>query len=241
MAAMVVAIEALEATMQEAVNNSKILNALDNAIAKALGLLVDVILLPFLPLLTAGIIWLFKEIMEFRVFWMKIWNSQLVKDMATVFSKGLAALLNLMIDVPTALAQGTLKILEWLMGLAGGIINLLLTIPEIAIPEALRWLKDFLADPIKTITIDLGLIGQELLRTASNTIRNLQKSLGMSVGDEGIDEGTINKENKKYFGNTGSIGYSPTNNSYLTINNNGQELTVVSLEKVNRLQTARNP
>jgi len=71
MAALAVAIDALEAVLTEAVNNSKIMATLDREISKALGLLVDLILLPFLPLLVGGIIQLYMAILGFGNLWNK--------------------------------------------------------------------------------------------------------------------------------------------------------------------------
>ncbi len=68
-AAVVAAIDALEATLNEAVQNSKIMNTLDREISKALGLLVDLILLPFLPLLVGAIISLYGAVIEFGKWW----------------------------------------------------------------------------------------------------------------------------------------------------------------------------
>ena len=58
-----VGIMALVDILKDAVSNSKILTTVLGTIGQALGLLIDVILLPFLPILITGIIWLYQGIM----------------------------------------------------------------------------------------------------------------------------------------------------------------------------------
>lgn len=84
-----VAIEALGSTIDEAIQQSKIITTLDEQISKALGLLVDLILLPFLPILVGGIIQLYTAIIKFGTEW-----DSLVK---AVKEKGLEAILELVI------------------------------------------------------------------------------------------------------------------------------------------------
>lgn len=63
------AIDTLTATLQESIDNSKIMKTLDEQISSALGLLVDLILLPFLPLLVGGIIQLYMAVIDFGKWW----------------------------------------------------------------------------------------------------------------------------------------------------------------------------
>ena len=51
--------------LKEMVSRSKILSTFMEQIGKALGLMLDLILLPFLPLLTMGIIWLYNAILKY--------------------------------------------------------------------------------------------------------------------------------------------------------------------------------
>ena len=74
MAALAVAIDALGAVLEEGINNSKIMNTIDKEISKALGLLVDLILLPFLPLILGAIIQLYMAILGFGADWKAGWK-----------------------------------------------------------------------------------------------------------------------------------------------------------------------
>jgi hypothetical protein len=67
--AVTTAIDALTAVVKEGIDNSKIINTLDKEISRALGLLVDLILLPFLPILIYGIITLYMAILAFGKWW----------------------------------------------------------------------------------------------------------------------------------------------------------------------------
>jgi len=104
-----IAVEALDATLKEAVNNSKIMNTLDKEISKALGLLVDLILLPFLPILVGGIIQLYMAVLAFG----KWWN-----DVTSVLKKeGLLGLIKLSIDAGINWAEEFIgSILKFLFG-----------------------------------------------------------------------------------------------------------------------------
>lgn len=80
-APMVAAIEGLESVLREMVNNSKITNTLDKEISKALGLLLDLVLLPFLPLLVGALITLYTAIMTFGRLWGDFWKSKEIKSL----------------------------------------------------------------------------------------------------------------------------------------------------------------
>jgi len=67
--AVTTAIDALTAVVKEGIDNSKIINTLDKEISRALGLLVDLILLPFLPILIYGIVTLYMAILAFGKWW----------------------------------------------------------------------------------------------------------------------------------------------------------------------------
>lgn len=106
---MVAAIEALEKVLTEAVNNSKITNTIDKEISKALGLLVDLILLPFLPLLVYGIITLYMAIINFGKWW-----SDLV---AFLKEHGILGLLKLAVEaVWKAVDEWIKNLIKWLFG-----------------------------------------------------------------------------------------------------------------------------
>lgn len=67
--------------IDKAVKQSKIVSTVQETIGKALGLLIDVVLMPFLPILTMGIVWLFKGIMLFHKLWSDIWDSKVIHMM----------------------------------------------------------------------------------------------------------------------------------------------------------------
>ena len=77
----------LVSILKEAVSNSKILTTVLGTIMQALGLLIDVILLPFLPILVTGIIWLYEGIMLFY----KVWSTT-VKTLTEALTKLTTAL-----------------------------------------------------------------------------------------------------------------------------------------------------
>ncbi len=78
---------ALVKVIGDAISNSKILTTVLGTIGQALGLLIDVILLPFLPILITGIIWLYQGIMQFY----KLWSTT-VKTLGDALNKLTAAL-----------------------------------------------------------------------------------------------------------------------------------------------------
>jgi hypothetical protein len=67
--AVTTAIDALTAVVKEGIDNSKIINMLDKEISRALGLLVDLILLPFMPLLVWALITLYTAVIALGKAW----------------------------------------------------------------------------------------------------------------------------------------------------------------------------
>jgi hypothetical protein len=59
----------LAAALYKATQQSKIVSVMESSIAKALGLLIDLVLLPYLPLITWGIIQLYNSITDFGKQW----------------------------------------------------------------------------------------------------------------------------------------------------------------------------
>jgi len=104
-----VAVKALTAVMQESLENSKILKTIDTEISKALGLLVDLVLMPFLPILVYGIIKLYEGVMDFGKWW---------KDVTGVLKKeGLLGLIKLSISSVLKFASGLVdNLLKFLFG-----------------------------------------------------------------------------------------------------------------------------
>ena len=79
-------IMALVSIIGDAISNSKILTTVLGTIGQALGLLIDVILLPFLPILITGIIWLYEGIMIFYKFWNGIWSGKTIQTIGSALS-----------------------------------------------------------------------------------------------------------------------------------------------------------
>lgn len=103
------AIETLESTLKEAIDNSKILKTLDEQISNALGLLLDLVLLPFLPLLIGAIVTLYQEIIKFGVWWKDGWKK--------IEADGIAGLITLSLENSgKELDKWFQGILEWIFG-----------------------------------------------------------------------------------------------------------------------------
>ena len=145
-----VGIMALVDILKDAVSNSKILTTVLGTIGKALGLLIDVILLPFLPILITGIIWLYEGIMIFYKFWNGIWSGKTIQTigsalstLGTILAKGIGGLLQLGINFLGAAGSMIWNFLQWLWGIAtaarGIELSLLFNIAG-AIWNFLQWL-----------------------------------------------------------------------------------------------------
>ena len=143
-------IMALVSIIGDAISNSKILTTILGTIGQALGLLIDVILLPFLPILITGIIWLYEGIMTFYKFWNGIWSGKTIQTigsalstLGTILAKGIGGLLQLGINFLGAAGSMIWNFLQWLWGIAtaarGIELSLLFNIAG-AIWNFLQWL-----------------------------------------------------------------------------------------------------
>lgn len=143
-------IMALVSIIGQALSNSKILTTILGTIGQALGLLIDVILLPFLPILITGIIWLYQGIMIFYNFWNGIWSGKTIQTigsalstLGTILAKGIGGLLQLGINFLGAAGSMIWNFLQWLWGIAtaarGIELSLLFNIAG-AIWNFLQWL-----------------------------------------------------------------------------------------------------
>ena len=137
--------------LKKMVDNSKILATVFGTISKALGLLMDVILLPFLPILTIGIIWLFQGIMQFYKLWNEIWSSKVVQTIAGaltvlggILAKGISSFFNIQFGLIGAGADLIWKVLSWLWGIVrgGGIITASMALVFGPMGVLLDWLYD---------------------------------------------------------------------------------------------------
>ena len=81
---------ALVGILAKGLQQSKIANKIGETLGKALGLLIDMILLPFFPIFITVLMWLFKGIMAFGKWWREIWD--------TIKKEGLLGLIKLGIE-----------------------------------------------------------------------------------------------------------------------------------------------
>ena len=144
-------IMALVQIIGDAIANSKILMTVLGTIGKALGLLIDVILLPFLPILTTGIIWLYQGIMLFYKLWNGIWTSKTMQTIGSaltvlggILAKGISSFFNVQFGLIGAGADLIWKVLTWLWGIitGGGIITASLAFILGPFGVLLDWLYD---------------------------------------------------------------------------------------------------
>lgn len=116
------AMKGLTAVLEVGLKNSKIVQTVTKKIGEALGLLVDLILLPFLPILIWGIINLFKAVLWLGDIW-KNMIKQLGMPLSLTILAGAALLAFLSAKVISAtvdlaIAKASMALYAWLM--AGG-------------------------------------------------------------------------------------------------------------------------
>ena len=179
--------------LKEAVSNSKILSTVLGTISKALGLLIDVILLPFLPILTTGIIWLFQGIMQFYRLWNGIWTSKVIQNLGlgitnlvTAFGKGLAGLLTLNIGFANAIASTAWQVILWIWQIATSNtgISLALTIALGSVGILLGWLYTVTTgkqNPVMNLVISVAGGALTLLSWLYNTIMSGGANLVVNI------------------------------------------------------------
>lgn len=178
----------------EAVSNSKILTTVLGTIGKALGLLIDIILLPFLPILTTGIIWLFQGIMAFHRLWSSIWNSKVIQDvkmwlekLSGFFATGVSAFFKIGFDFLGDKAAEVYQVLKWVYDLAvtGG--NALVNIVFSSLGfvwDVLSWLWHIVTTNImNNINIGFSVLGEawEFLKWLWNTILSGGANLAINL------------------------------------------------------------
>jgi hypothetical protein len=142
---------ALVQIIAEAISSSRILMTVMKLISTALGLLVDVILLPFLPILVMGILWLFRGIMLFHQLWSKIWNSQVIQllkvaleSLAALWRLGVMGNFSVLFSLDKA-GSAVWSVLKWLwevITMAGGAISANLDFQLGTLGYIVQWLYD---------------------------------------------------------------------------------------------------
>ena len=205
-----VGIMALVDILKDAVSNSKILTTVLGTIGKALGLLIDVILLPFLPILITGIIWLYQGIMQFYKLWNGIWSSKAMQligsGLATVggiLAKGISAFFNVQFGLLGSGAAIIWKVLTWLWGIVtgGGILSLSLAFILGPVGVLLDWIYDVATGKttIKaTINFLLGTVGDILtwlynavtsgIKISLDFVSNLASSAGLGGVSSAVND-----------------------------------------------------
>ena len=175
-------IMALVDILKDAVSNSKILTTILGTIGQALGLLIDVILLPFLPILITGIIWLYQGIMLFYKLWSGIWSSKVIQGVETALTtlggflaKGFAGILTLTIGALTGTAGAIWSVVTWLWGLATSntAVNLALTLALGPVGILLNWLYTLVTGkqtPTVTLMLQIAGAAVSFLQWLWNTI-----------------------------------------------------------------------
>ena len=122
----VTAIGALTTVIKMFTSNSKIMNTLLATLGKAMGLLVDVILLPFMPIFIFVLMGLFKNIMKFYALWKEIWDAKAIQDVVKWLKKwadytNAGFLLAMFVSASAALGAWIWDILKWIYDSAGKI------------------------------------------------------------------------------------------------------------------------
>ena len=169
----VAAILLLVATLLVGIGNSKIIGVFIKTVGDALGLLVDLVLLPFLPLLAWGITQLFLAIIGFNKWWTGIWETIKKEGLVGLIKMGLKWLLE---QLPLWLQS----ILEWffsdkplpdkiielglflanflLLGLVGVFLNIIPAILDFIFGEgtAEKWKKIGIELGMRLLTDPLG-------------------------------------------------------------------------------------
>lgn len=151
--------------MKDMVQQSKIANTLQKSVNKSMGLLVDLVLLPFLPVLTFGIIQLYTAILGFNNWWQTVWN--------TIKKEGLFGLIKLGLDwVWGKVDEWIQNLIKWFFGPetpAQKAIDVVIGLATVA-GGFFAWLGDKVIgavidfifgqgtmDKVKTVTLNLAL------------------------------------------------------------------------------------
>jgi hypothetical protein len=145
--AVVVVGTALVKVMGEMVKQSKIVGVAMDSWNKAMGLLMDLILIPFIPLLVYGIVKLYKGIVDFGLWWNNAWK--------VIKKEGLFGLLKLGLEwVWGQLDELAEKILRWFFNDEEGAGSKLVDV-AISLGLIMGGFFGFLSDKIIGAIVDL--------------------------------------------------------------------------------------
>lgn len=232
---------ALAEILGDAISQSKILTTIFGTIGKALGLLIDVILLPFLPILITGIIWLYQGIMEFHKLWSGIWSAKTfqnlvsgVSALGTAIAKGIGGLLTLGINFLSGAASAAWSVLQWIWGLAtkNTAINLALSFLLGPVGLLLNWLYFIITGkqtPTMTLMMQVAGAAVGFLQWLWNTITsggaNLVVNVTQSAGN--VVSGAMNSVNSMLSSAGGFLSNLLHFDSGGTVPGTGPQLAVV--------------
>jgi hypothetical protein len=156
--------------LKDAIRNSKIISKSLELVGNALGLLIDLVLLPFLPIIAGGLIMLYQGIIAFGMWWKDVWS--------TIQKGGIVALLSMglkfITDTLQTWGQG---LLDYLFG--KGTVknpNLALSIGVMAIAKTI-----FQDLPLAILTGILDLLFGK--GSTANLIKAVQLQVNLALGD----------------------------------------------------------
>jgi len=158
-------VNALNATLEEMVSQSKIMARLDEILGKTLGLLLDLVLLPFLPILIFVLKGFIDTVLWFGTLWDDFWKGAgavFIDGLTTLgdaLSSGISGLLSLSMNLIGAIADLGTGFLKWLWDTAAGVTGAVLDLgfkAAGAVYDFLKWLWDIAVTGAE-ILMDLGL------------------------------------------------------------------------------------
>jgi len=157
------AVTALTTVLEEMLSQSKIITALDKIIGQTLGLLVDLILLPFLPILIWVLKGLLTWVMDFGKWWNDFWKGDGkglidgLKTLGEIFAAGLFAAIDFSIKPIGMFVELGIGFLKWLYGASTGASAAVMEIgmkASGAVYDLLVWLWG-IATAVATIAADI--------------------------------------------------------------------------------------